>query len=188
MDPAAAAALAGSADRVFDGSAADRTSLDRAGLADATSVLLTTNDDATNIYLALYCSRLKRDVRLVSRVTHERNVAAIHRAGADFALSYTSLAVDAVMSRLLGHQTVLLGEGVELFTVPVPKSLADRRLRESGIAEHTGLSVFALKQDGRVRTELGAETTLSPGTSLLMIGSLAQRRAFAAAFEAAPQT
>ena len=68
----------------------------------ASSVLLTTNDDAMNIYLAVYCRRLNPALRIVSRITHERNVEAIHRAGADFVLSYTTLGVEAVMSLLRG--------------------------------------------------------------------------------------
>ena len=90
----------------------------------ARSVVLTTNDDAMNIYLAVYCRRLNPELRIVSRITHERNLEAIHRAGADFVLSYTTLGVEAVMSLLHGYPPVLLGEGVELFSVPVPASLA----------------------------------------------------------------
>ena len=83
-------------------------------------MLLTTNDDAMNIYLAVFCRRLNPELRIVSRITHERNLEAIHRAGADFVLSYTTLGVEAVMSLLHGYPPVLLGEGVELFSVPVP--------------------------------------------------------------------
>ncbi len=72
---------------IFPGDAADRQLLDRAGIHRAASVLLTTNDDAMNIYLAVFCRRLNPALRIVSRVTHERNVEAIHRAGADFVLS-----------------------------------------------------------------------------------------------------
>ena len=68
-----------------------------------------------NIYLAVFCRRLNPDLRIVSRITHERNVEAIHRAGADFVLSYTTLGVESVMSLISGDPTVLLGEGVELF-------------------------------------------------------------------------
>ena len=73
-----------------------------------------------NIYLAVYCRRLNPALRIVSRITHERNVEAIHRAGADFVLSYTTLGVEAVMSLLRGYELVVLGEGVELFSIPVP--------------------------------------------------------------------
>ena len=74
-----------------------------------------------------------RALRIVSRITHERNVEAIHRAGADFVLSYATLGVESVMSLLRGYELVVLGQGVELFSVAVPPALAGRRLADSGI-------------------------------------------------------
>jgi Trk K+ transport system NAD-binding subunit len=179
------AALAPIADDVaamFTGDAADRRLLERAGILEARSVVLTTNDDAMNIYLAVYCRRLNPDLRIVSRITHERNLEAIHRAGADFVLSYTTLAVEAVMSLLRGHPPVLLGEGVELFSVPVPASLAGRPLRDSGIGSRTGLSVVALQHGDRLIAPLTSETLLAPGAELLMLGSHDQRALFTEAF------
>jgi Trk K+ transport system NAD-binding subunit len=170
---------------VFPGDAADRRVLDAAGIHRVSSVLLTTNDDAMNVYLAVYCRRLNASLRIVSRITHERNVEAIHRAGADFALSYTTLGVEAVVSLLRGYELVVLGEGVELFSIPVPVSLSGRRLAESGIGSGTGMSVVALDRDGTLATQLTRETPLERGAVLLMLGSLEQRRKFADLFEAA---
>ena len=108
-------------------------------------MLLTTNDDAMNIYLAVFCRKLNPGLRIVSRVTHERNLEAIHRAGADFVLSYTSLGVDSIMSLVNGDATVVLGEGVRLFEVRVPPSLAGQPLAQTGIGSRTGLSVVAME-------------------------------------------
>jgi voltage-gated potassium channel len=170
-------------DAVFAGDAADRELLESAGIARAASVLLTTNDDAMNIYLAVYCRRLNPDLRIVSRITHERNVEAIHRAGADFVLSYTTLGIEGILSLLRGHEPVLVGEGVELFTVAVPRSLENRALRDSAIGSKTGLSVVALKQRDQLITQLTAETVLTAGSELLILGDREQRKAFAEAFE-----
>jgi Trk K+ transport system NAD-binding subunit len=167
----------------FAGDAADRRLLEHAGIGRAGSVLLTTNDDAMNIYLAVYCRRLNPDLRIVSRVTHERNIEAIHRAGADFVLSYTTLGIEAVMAILNGSELVLLGEGVELFTVPVPARIAGRPLRETGIGSITGMSVVALQNGGEMLTQLTSETVLPAGARLLMLGSLEQRKKFAERFE-----
>ena len=57
-----------------------------------------THDDAMNIDLAVYCRRLNCTSWIVSRITHDRNLEAIHRAGADFVLSYTTLGIEAAMS------------------------------------------------------------------------------------------
>jgi voltage-gated potassium channel len=175
---AALALLAGDVDAIFPGDAADRDLLDRAGIFRARSVLLTTNDDAVNIYLAVYCRRLNSDLRIVSRITHERNLEAIHRAGADFVLSYTTLGIEAVVSALRGRPLVLLGEGVELFFVPVPPSLAGRPLRESGIGSRTGLSVVAIQQGESLGGPLTSETELPAGAELLVLGSHDQRDKF----------
>jgi Trk K+ transport system NAD-binding subunit len=179
---AALAPLTNHVDAIFAGDAADRRLLERAGILAARSVLLTTNDDAVNIYLAVYCRRLNPDLRIVSRITHERNLEAIHRAGADFVLSYTTLGIEAVMSLLRGHPPVLLGEGVELFSIPVPSSLAGRQLRESGIGSRTGLSVVALQHGEQLTAPLTSDTQLPAGAELVMLGSDGQRAAFAEAF------
>jgi Trk K+ transport system NAD-binding subunit len=175
--------LSEDADTMFAGDAADRRLLERAGIDHASSVVLTTNDDAMNIYLTVFYRRLNPSLRIVSRVTHERNLEAIHRAGADFVLSYTTLGVEAVMSLLEGHPPVLLGEGVELFSIEVPDALAGRLLRDSEIGSRTGMSVVALEHEGRLITELVADTVLPKGGELLMLGSLEQRRSFAAEFD-----
>ena len=168
---------------LFTGDAADRRVLEHAGIHRASSVLLTTNDDAMNIYLAVYCRRLNPALRIVSRITHERNIEAIHRAGADFVLSYATLGVESVMSLLRGYELVVLGEGVELFSIAVPPSLAGRRLADSGIGSATGMSVVALDRAGTLVTRLTGETRLEAGASLVLLGSLEQRRRFAELFE-----
>jgi Trk K+ transport system NAD-binding subunit len=169
-------------DAIFPGDAADRLLLEEAGILEAQSVLLTTNDDAMNIYLAVYCRRLNRDLRIVSRVTHPRNLEAIHRAGADFVLSQTTLGVEAVMSLLRGYPPVLLGEGVELFSEDVPTKLAGRTLGDSGIGSKTGLSVVALQHGETLTAPLTAETLLPDKAELIMLGSHEQRVEFAKTF------
>ena len=169
-------------DRLIIGDAADREVLMRAGLQDAPAVLLTTNDDAMNIYLAIYCRRLNPDLRIVSRITHERNLEAIHRAGADFVLSYASLGVEHVFSQLQGRELGVLGEGVELFAVALPQMLAGLSLSESCIGAKTGLNVIGIQQNGHIVTNPPASARLLKGSELIMLGSTQQRQAFTEAF------
>ena len=72
----------------------------KAGIEDAASVILTTNRDDTNIFLSVYCRKLNKDTIIVSRISHLRNIEAIHRAGADFAVSDPQIRIQAVMSAL----------------------------------------------------------------------------------------
>jgi Trk K+ transport system NAD-binding subunit len=142
-------------------------------------VVLTTHDDATNIYLSIYCRRLAPGLRIVSRLEHQRNVEAIHRAGADFALSYASLGVETVISLLRSRELMLLGEGVEFFSLAVPKSLAGRTLAEARLGCRTGLNVMALEHaDGTVGHALPDEP-LPADAKLLLLGTPEQHSRFA---------
>lgn len=172
-------------DAVFPGDAADYHLLERAGIMDTPSVLLSTNDDAVNIYLASYCRHLNPELRIVSRITHARNTEAIHRAGADFVLSYDSLGVASTLSILQGRELVLLGEGVDLFSIPLPTSLQGKMLAETGIGARTGLNVIAIEQNGTFITNPPAATHLFPGAELLMLGDAQQHREFIELFATA---
>jgi Trk K+ transport system NAD-binding subunit len=178
-DPSLMPSLTGVADQVIIGSGSDRAVVKKAGIDDAPSVVLTTNDDATNIFLAVYGRKLDPDAHIISRVTHDWNLEAIHRAGADFALSYTALAVQSILSILRGRELVVLGEDAEVFLEPLPEALVAKRLDESGIAEATGLQVIALRRDGVFLPNPHGDSSLEAGDRLVMIGSAAQRRTFA---------
>jgi Trk K+ transport system NAD-binding subunit len=177
-DPSLEARLSQVADRVVVGDAADLDAVMRAGLADAPSVMLTTNDDATNIFLAVYCRRLNPEVRIVSRITDEWNLESIHRAGADFALSHGSLAAKSVLSAIRGSELVILGEGADLFIDRVPPHLEGKTLGESGIGARTGLHVIALRSDGISITNPRASQRLAKGADLVMLGTAEQHREF----------
>ena len=125
---------------------------------------LSTNNDAVNIHLTVYCRRLKPELNIVSRITHERNVEAIYRAGADFALSYASLGREYFIARLLGREPVMVGEGADFFLVPVPESLAGKTLGESEIGARTGLIVIAHKP----RDEAPGHFTFNPMADTLL--------------------
>ncbi|CAN5646399.1 potassium channel protein [soil metagenome] len=159
------------ADEVFVGDAANRELLEEAGLKDAPAVLLTTNDDATNVYLTVYCRRLNPELRIVSRVTRARNVASIQRAGADLVLSYDSLGIETITSIARNRTIVLLGEGVELLEVQTPQSLEGVKLGSSGIGARTGLNVVAVEWRGEVTQTPGADHVLQPDSRLIMVGA-----------------
>ncbi len=175
--------IAGIPDRLLVGDAADRALLEEAGVKDAPSILLTTHDDAMNVYLTVYCRRLNPDARILTRVTHDRNVEAIFRAGANFVLSYATLGVEAALSIVQGRELLMLGEGVEVFDISLPDVLAGRTLADAAIGECTGLNVIAVRENGRIRTQPSASGVLSAGCALIALGTPEQRRAFSASFD-----
>lgn len=164
--------------QVFSGDASDYQLLKRAGILEAPSVLLSTHDDTTNIYLASYCRQLNKDVRIVSRISEARNVDIMQRAGADFVLSYSTLGSEAVLSISKGQDLTVLGEGFTLFIIPIPKSLEGKSLAESQIGAQTGLSVIAIKENAEVVTVLAANTILPQGAEIVMLGNIEMKHKF----------
>lgn len=182
-DPQVSARSEAIAKRVFAGEGANVELLKRAGIERAPSLVLTANDDATNIYLCILCRRLNPELRIVSRITHGRNVESIHRAGADFVLSYASLGQETVLALALERELIFVGEGVKFFSVKVPASLVGKTLRESEIGARTGMNVVALRRAADVTTNPTGTTVLQSDAELLAIGSSEQRWQFREIFE-----
>ena len=178
------AKIAGIPDRLFIGDAADRQVLDEAGIAEAPSVLLTTHDDAMNVYLTVYCRRLNPDARILTRVTHQRNVEAIQRAGADFVLSYASLGVQAIFAIVRQREGTVLGEGMNLFYIPVPDSLTGRTVAACEIGARSGLNLIAVARGDEVVAAPDSGYRLEEGMELVVLGSIGQRERFDQLFEA----
>ena len=169
--------------RVVVGDAADLPVLEAAGIENAPTVVVPTHDDDLNVYLALYCRRLRPDIQILSRCTYERNVAKLHRAGADIVLSYASMGADMVMN-LLHHGSILVvAAGLDVFRRPVPPSLEGRTILESGIRERTGCSIIALESPDGMHVGPAPSVVLDASSGLLLIGSVESEQAFLDLFD-----
>ena len=179
-DASIAHELAHVADKVVIGDGSSLQTVKAAGIDEASSVVLTTNDDATNIFLTVYCRRLSNDAHIVSRISHDWNLEAIHRAGADFALSRASLAIQTLMSLILGRELIVVGEGIELFVEPIPAHLVGEHLASSEIGAQTGLNVIGIRTNDKLIANPIGSTELTEGGELVMLGTAEQHQLFAA--------
>jgi voltage-gated potassium channel len=152
------------------GDAADLEVLREAGIEDAPAVVVTTHDDDTNIYLTLYSRRLRPRAEILGRVALDRNVTTMHRAGADFVLSYASMGAIEAWNVLRDDSTLLLAEGLVVFRVPMPASLAGRPLRSTDIPATTGCTVVGIVRAGQCATDLHVDEPLPHDAELLLIG------------------
>ena len=168
--------------RYVHGSAADLAVLEKAGIRETQTVVITTHDDDLNVYLTIYCRRLRPDVQIISRATRERNVPTLHRAGADMVMSYASMGASAIMNVLEGDKMVLISEGLSLFEVPLPKQLGGVSILESKIREKTGCSVVAIRKDGKTDIVTNPGIVLEIGTEVVLIGSEEAEEAFHSLF------
>ncbi|HEY3394430.1 MAG TPA: NAD-binding protein [Lacipirellulaceae bacterium] len=157
-------------ERLVQGDAADIEVLRRAGLMKSPAVVVTTHDDDMNVYLTLYCRRIRPDIQIISRATLERNISTLHRAGADFVLSYASMGANAIFNALKRTNILLLAEGLDAFTVELPPSLAGKTLAEAAIRETTQCNVVAVDGSQGMQVDLNGKTPLPLGARLMLIG------------------
>jgi len=170
--------------RFIQGSAADREVLQAAGIDRTPSIIITTHDDNLNIYLTIYCRRLRPDVQIISRASLDRNINTLHRAGANLVMSYVSLCSNTIMNLLKPGKLLMLSEGLNAFRLRVWERLEGRVLRDLRIREETGCSVVAIKREERLIVNPEPDIVLEGGDALILIGSVEAEAAFMAKYAA----
>ncbi len=160
------------------GSASDKATLKNAGIEKAPTIIITPRDDDTNIYLTIYCRLLRPDIEIITRATLERNVAALHRAGASMVISYASMGATAFFNLLERSDLLMIAEGLDVFKVPVPEVLAGKTLAEADIRQNTGCTVVGLDKHDHTITDLRPHTVIPDGGEIVLIGSAEVEVAF----------
>jgi Trk K+ transport system NAD-binding subunit len=158
-------------ERYILGNAADINTLLQAGINEVPSVFITTHDDATNIYLTIYCRKLRPDIQIISRANLDRNINTLHAAGADLVMSYVSLGTNSIINILKPDEILMLAEGLDIFRVPVPPVLVDKLLYETQIREDTGCHVVAIRSNDTMNINPDPSVRLSKNDELILIGT-----------------
>ena len=165
-------------EHIIHGSAADLDTLLQAGIKTTPSIIITTHDDDLNIYLTIYCRRLRPDAQIISRSSFDRNINTLHRAGANLVMSFSSLVTATITNLLKPEQTLMLSEGLNVFRVPLSPKLEGKKLTEIRIRENTGCSVVAVKRGEDVDINPDPTIPLKHGEELVLIGSAESERLY----------
>ena len=161
------------------GDATNQSVMEKAGLASASSILVTTHDDDANIYLTIYCRSLRPDVQVISRASLDRNINGMHMAGADLVLSLASLVSATIINLLSPNRVLMLNERLSVFRYTIHGKLAGKSLMESGIRNETKCSVLAVyRTDGTSFINPDASHVLAMGDVMYLIGDNAAQKLF----------
>ncbi|MEM6455466.1 MAG: NAD-binding protein [Acidobacteriota bacterium] len=159
------------------GNAAEREILDEAGIATASTVLVTPHDDDINVYLTLYARRLRPTVQILSRAARRRNVSTLYRAGADVVLSYTSMGASALFNRLGCAEITQVAEGLALVQMFAPPALRTSALDLAAVHRDTGVHIAAVvPQEGPMRLRPDRVRLRDDDRLLLVADTEAERR------------
>ena len=160
------------------GDSADINTLYRAGIREAPSVIITTHNDAMNIYLTIYCRKLRPDIQIISRANLDRNISKLHGAGADLVMSYASMGANTIINLLKPDEVLMFEEGLNIFRAPVHSSLVGKSLAENQIRKQTGCSVIAINTKGKLNINPDPTIPLRENDEMILIGTADEEKRF----------
>jgi voltage-gated potassium channel len=164
------------------GDASDDEMLLRAGIQRAKGLIVTTGDDANNLYIVLSARVLKADLYIVSRAVDDSSIPKLVRAGANRAISPY-----AIGGRRLAH-LILSPEVVDFFDTVIRRdedslnlegikvsptaSVVGQTLASLDVLDKTGASILVILRDKNVLPNPDPETVLRAGDQLLALGTV----------------
>ena len=167
------------------GDATQMDVLKKAGVREATTVIITTHDDDTNVALTIFFRKLHKAWQILARSNLDRNVQTLSRAGADLVLSYASMGANTVFNLLRGGEYLLLAEGLSVFPAAIPSSIAGRSLGESRIRTRTGCTVISVDHGGLREMNPGLDFVMPQGGKMFLVGTLEAEDKFLEVFQPA---
>ncbi|MFO7715608.1 potassium channel family protein [Desulfosarcina sp.] len=171
--------------RFIQGSAGDLDILEKAGIRDTPSIIITTHDDNLNIYLTIYCRRLRPSVQIISRASLDRNIKTLHRAGANLVMSFSSMVTTTIMNLLQPQKMLMLSEGLNVFRIGLNPKLENNALLNIQVRESTGCSIVAVKRKEELMINPDPAIVLERGDELVLIGSAESEKKFIEKYPAA---
>ncbi len=150
------------------GNALDRDALVAAGAPAARAIVLALGSDSTAIFAASIARDVAPATPIAARVTRGSNVARVHRAGADFALSLGQVAGQILAQHLLADGAAEHEPKVRIVARPAPGVLVGHTLAEARLRTRTGCNLVALGRGGEIAAELTAGERLVDGDELFL--------------------
>ncbi|MDZ5809861.1 NAD-binding protein [Halorubrum sp. AD140] len=153
------------------GDATEPETLRAAGVEDARTVVLALPEDATTEFTTLVVRDLAPSAQVLARVEERASVRKMHRAGADYVLSLSTVTGRMCASTVLeGRDVLSLDQQIEVVRSRVPR-LAGRTVAEANVGEATGCTVIAVERDEEVVTEIGPDTRIRGDDELVVVGT-----------------
>lgn len=159
--------------------------LRRAGVRDASAVILALADDSESVFATAVVRDYAPEVPLIVRVIRTPNTERLYRSGADFAISVGQVAGQILAYHLLGEQIVPVENRIK-FSRLAAGTLTGVHPWRSAALDRTGAKVVAVERDGQVLVEFDDGFTLRDDDALFVCGSTNSLDRYQREFEATP--
>jgi Trk K+ transport system NAD-binding subunit len=151
------------------GDVRDAETLRKAGLGEASIVVLALSDDTDAIFATLAIRNVDPDVEIIARANETDSVRKLYRAGADYVLALSTVSGRMLASTILGEEMLSYDQQVAVVRAPVG-DLVGKTLADANIREHTGVTVVAVARDGELLSGLEPEFRFQTGDEAVVAG------------------
>ncbi len=152
------------------GDALEPDILEKVGLKQARAAILAFSDDSTTLFATTMLRDLMPNLPIIAAVDRAENVARIHRAGADFALSISQVTAQLLGHKLFGEQFIAVEPRIRVFEAS-GEPFVGKTLAAMKIPERSGCTVVAIGRAPEIVADLHADSQISQGDSIYLVGA-----------------
>lgn len=160
---------------VLQDDASRQLALEAAGIRQARTIVLCTQNDSLNLQIAVKARSLNPQIRVVIRIFDDDFAQSLQEQFGFTALSATSMAAPAFAAAAAGADVtrpiMVEGESLSLGRLCVGKTSKLQNLDVSNIEQRYDLSVVLLKRAGEPDMHPSGERTLKEGDTLAVLGN-----------------
>jgi Trk K+ transport system NAD-binding subunit len=171
------------------GTSTDRNVLKEAGISEASTLIVTLNNDMDSIYTTLVARKLNSNIDIICRAVTPPSVDRLYRAGADYVLSQSVVAGQMLAKFIEPAYTVryerdiLLSEDLKLIEHQVGPSVAGKSIANLRIRSRTGCTVLGIKYDEHFVANPDPNQMIPENSIVVVIGSREQIHKFRDTFD-----
>jgi voltage-gated potassium channel len=151
-----------------DGSGAEDEDLEKAGIDRARGIIVASDDDGDNLYIALSAKVRRPDMTVIARASSEEAERKLKLAGADRVVTpYTTagrvmaqMMIKPQVASFLGAMSSTGGPSFEEIRVHATSGAAGRTIGELDIATRTGAQIVAVRKAAGMEMQPNRDTVL----------------------------
>ena len=167
----------------IEGDATDDQNLIKAGIKDASGIIIAIPWDRDNLYITMSARMLNPSIRIVTRMTDPKIEPKFRKAGADSVVSPNFIGALRMASEMIRpaavdflDQMLRSGEGnlrIHELTIRPHSPLAGKTISESGLKNKFDLLVLGAKDaDGNIRFNPEPSLAMEPNMTFIIMGDI----------------
>lgn len=166
----------------YAGNGTDEEVLRKAGLSNASTIIITLNNDDDIIFATLIARNVNPRSIILARANSARSIDKIYRAGADYVASLSIVAGQMLAHIALGHEedSILMLQGLEIskYKITAGSYLDGKSIADVSIRSKIGCTIIGIEKDGTTTTYIDPKTILTESMTLAIIGNSEQIQKF----------